>query len=149
MNASKTAAKKAPAKKSKVAVTEVKAADLAPKITRKRTPKVAPAKLAELEARIEGDQLPQDNKLTPEQMPDPVPAMTKEAKAPVARPDTWVLSSTAKPTKKVWDVADSMPGASRKDVIAACIAQGIAPGTSRTQYQAWFKAMRDSGKPVR
>lgn len=78
-----------------------------------------------------------------------VEAKPKAEKVSHARPDSWVLSVTAKPTKKVWNVADSMPGASRKEVIAACIAQGIAPGTSRTQYQAWFKAMRDSGTPAR
>lgn len=57
----------------------------------------------------------------------------------------WHLSTTEKPTKKVWAIADSMPGASRKDVIAACEAAGIGPGTSRTQYQAWFTAMKSSG----
>lgn len=57
----------------------------------------------------------------------------------------WRLSTTEKPTKKVWTIADSMPGASRKDVIAACEAAGIGPGTSRTQYQAWFSAMKASG----
>lgn len=160
MTASKTTTKRAP--KSKIAVTEVKAADLQPKatITRKRAPKPPKAKAGqavdlELDATdIHGDddQLPQDNKLSADQMPDPVPAMTKAPKADTeakARPDSWKLSTTEKPTKKVWNVADSMPGASRKDVIAACIELGIAPGTSRTQYQAWFKAMRDSGKAVR
>lgn len=76
-------------------------------------------------------------------------AATKEVKAPTARPADWKLSTTEKPTKKVWAIADQMPGASRKDVIAACIAAGIGAGTSRTQYQAWFKAMRDSGTPAR
>lgn len=57
----------------------------------------------------------------------------------------WRLSTCEKPTKKVWAIADSMPGASRKDVIAACEAAGIGAGTSRTQYQAWFTAMKNSG----
>lgn len=155
MTASKTAAK-TPAKrapKSKIAVTEVKAADLQP-ITRKRpakAPKISDAKLTELEARIEGDQLPQDNKAEPTSPITEGKFADKPhaEKAPTARPDSWKLSTTEKPTKKVWNVADSMPGASRKDVIAACVELGIAPGTSRTQYQAWFKAMRDSGKAVR
>lgn len=140
--------------RSKIAVTEVKAADLQP-ITRKRpakAPKISDAKLTELEARIEGDQLPQDNKAEPTSPITEGKYADKpitEAKAPTARPDSWKLSTTEKPTKKVWNVADSMPGASRKDVIAACVELGIAPGTSRTQYQAWFKAMRDSGKAVR
>ena len=96
------------------------------------------AKTAELEARIEG---PKD-----EVVPVAGGVIVRE---PAKRPESWVLSTAEKPTKKVWAIADSMPGASRKEVIAACVAQGIAPGTSRTQYQAWFKAMRDSGKPVR
>lgn len=54
------------------------------------------------------------------------------------------LSTTDKPTKKVWHVADSMPGAKRKDVIEECVRQGIAYGTARTQYQHWFKTMNDS-----
>lgn len=54
------------------------------------------------------------------------------------------ISTAEKPTKKVWAVADSMPGAKRKDVIEACVAQGIAYGTARTQYQHWFKCKADS-----
>lgn len=53
------------------------------------------------------------------------------------------LSSCLGPTKKVWHIADSMPKASRKDVMAECVAQGIAYGTARTQYQAWFKASQN------
>lgn len=49
-------------------------------------------------------------------------------------------STAIKPTKLVHEIASSMPEASRKDVIAACRARGIAYGTARTQYQAWFKA---------
>jgi len=54
------------------------------------------------------------------------------------------LSSCELPTKKVWHIADSMPGAKRKEVIEACVAAGIAYGTARTQYQHWFKTMNDS-----
>lgn len=57
----------------------------------------------------------------------------------------WKLSSTEKPTKKVWAIASEMPGKSRKEVIEACIAAGIGAGTARTQYQAWFSAMKASG----
>lgn len=53
------------------------------------------------------------------------------------------ISTTEKPTKKVWTIADSMPGAKRKDVIAECVRQGIAYGTARTQYQHWFKCVND------
>lgn len=57
------------------------------------------------------------------------------------------LSTCERPTKRVWDIADSMPKASRKEVMAECVRQGIAYGTSRTQYQAWFKASQ-SGSNV-
>lgn len=53
------------------------------------------------------------------------------------------LSTCERPTKKVWDIADAMPKASRKEVMAECVAQGIAYGTARTQYQAWFKASQE------
>lgn len=53
------------------------------------------------------------------------------------------ISICERPTKKVWDIADSMPKASRKDVMAECVRQGIAYGTARTQYQAWFKASQE------
>jgi hypothetical protein len=45
-----------------------------------------------------------------------------------------------RPTKRVWAIADSMKGAARKEVIAACVAEGINAGTARTQYQHWFSA---------
>lgn len=54
------------------------------------------------------------------------------------------LSSVIRPTKLVWDIADSMPKASRKEVMEACVAAGITYGTSRTQYQAWFKASQEA-----
>lgn len=52
-------------------------------------------------------------------------------------------STIEKPTRKVWEIADSMPGAKRKDIIAACVAQGIAFFTARTQYQKWMQASRE------
>lgn len=50
------------------------------------------------------------------------------------------LSSAMRPTRLVWVIADSMPKASRKEVMEECVRQGVAYGTARTQYQAWFKA---------
>jgi hypothetical protein len=58
-----------------------------------------------------------------------------EAPAPVAKERK--ASTVEKPTRKVWEIADSMPGAKRKDIIAACVEQGIAFFTARTQYQKW------------
>lgn len=54
------------------------------------------------------------------------------------------LSSIEKPVKRVWHIADSMPMASRKEVMAECVRQGVAYGTARTQYQAWFKASQEA-----
>lgn len=62
----------------------------------------------------------------------------------------WIRASVApKPTKLVWCIADSMPGASRKEVMEACVAQGVASGTARTQYQHWFKQKNDSANEPR
>lgn len=54
----------------------------------------------------------------------------------------WKLSSAQKPTKLVHIIASEMPNASRKEVIEACIAAGVAPGTARTQYQAFYSARK-------
>lgn len=49
--------------------------------------------------------------------------------------------STCKdPVAKVWEIAASMPGAQRKDVIVACVLAGVATSTAHTQYQAWKAA---------
>lgn len=53
------------------------------------------------------------------------------------------ISIATRPTKLVWDIADKMPGAKRKEVIEACVAAGIAYGTARTQYQHWFKCINE------
>lgn len=68
-------------------------------------------------------------------------ALQVNAELPASKPK---LSTCEKPTKKVWHIADSMPKASRKEVIEECVRQGIAYGTSRTQYQAWFKASQEA-----
>lgn len=52
-------------------------------------------------------------------------------------------SACEKPTKRVWDIASSMPGKKRGDVLAACEAQGIAYYTARTQYQLWRSAQSE------
>ncbi len=58
-----------------------------------------------------------------------------ETPAPVAKARN--ASTVESPVKRVWAIADSMPDAKRKDVIAACVAEGIAFFTARTQYQKW------------
>lgn len=59
----------------------------------------------------------------------------QEETAPVVK--TRNASTVESPVKRVWAIADSMPDAKRKDVIAACVAEGIAFFTARTQYQKW------------
>lgn len=60
-------------------------------------------------------------------------------------------STIAGPTKTVWHIADAMkknnPNVRRKDVVEACIANGIATHTALTQYQRWFTAHKADKKP--
>jgi len=52
-------------------------------------------------------------------------------------------STIQRPCKQVWHIADSMPGAKRKDVLAACVKAGIAFFTARTQYQQWRQCLKE------
>lgn len=52
-------------------------------------------------------------------------------------------STVERPCKRVWQVADDMPGAKRKDVLDACVKQGIAYYTARTQYQQWLTVQKE------
>ena len=70
--------------------------------------------------------------------PDPEPE--PEPEAPTKPVDK--KPRTVGATKRVHQIADAMRGASRKEVVAACVAEGIAMGTARTQYQIWFKNNR-------
>lgn len=56
-------------------------------------------------------------------------------------------SSAKKPVKLVWEIADKMWGEPRKDIIAACVAAGIAYNTARTQYQAFYSIKSKEAKP--
>ncbi len=70
--------------------------------------------------------------------------VTEEVAASEVASDTRIHKSAGveKPTKVVWEIADSMPGAKRKDVLAALEAKGVAFYTARTQYQKWLVAER-------
>lgn len=57
-------------------------------------------------------------------------------------------SVIVRPCKKVWHIADSMPGAKRKDVLAACVKAGIAYYTARTQYQQWAQVQKEMAARV-
>jgi hypothetical protein len=70
------------------------------------------------------------------------------AAAPRARPATPPAAtnrSTAEsPTRRVHAIADAMPGATRQEVVAACVAEGINRNTAGTQYFHWSKARQAS-----
>jgi hypothetical protein len=51
-------------------------------------------------------------------------------------------SEAVSPVKIVWATADAMPGATRQDVIAACVAKGVHASTASTQYYRWAKAKK-------
>jgi hypothetical protein len=53
------------------------------------------------------------------------------------------VSTIERPCKRVWDIAESMPGAKRKDILAACVAEGIAYYTARTQYQMLLSVRKE------
>ena len=55
-------------------------------------------------------------------------------------------SNIESPCLFVWNMADSMPGAARKDVVAACVEAGVALYTAKTQYQQWYTAKKSSPK---
>ena len=72
------------------------------------------------------------------------PKATKAPKKIVAHVNS---STIERPTKAVWHIADEMKAKNhnvrRKDVIAECVARGIASFTARTQYQQWFQVQKE------
>lgn len=74
------------------------------------------------------------------ELADELDVLGVEPKAPRKPAYVAETSTVEGPTKRVWTIADSMPGATRKQVIDACREAGIAFGTARTQYQKWFTA---------
>jgi len=55
-------------------------------------------------------------------------------------------STVERPCKLVWHIADEMVGARRKDVLAVCVARGVAFYTARTQYQLWLSIKNGTAK---
>jgi hypothetical protein len=49
-------------------------------------------------------------------------------------------SEVESPTKLVWEIADSMPGASRNEIVDACVKRGVNKSTAGTQFYRWQKA---------
>lgn len=70
----------------------------------------------------------------------------KDIKAPVLLTEQVDANVPAGPTKKhgavarVWEIAASMKDDMPKEVIAACVEQGINLATAKTQYGQWHKA---------
>lgn len=52
-------------------------------------------------------------------------------------------SDVESPVKIVWSTADSMPGASRNEIVEACVAKGVNKSTAQTQYYKWTKAQQN------
>lgn len=48
------------------------------------------------------------------------------------------FSTVERPCDLVHGIARKMADSSRKEVIAACVAAGVAYNTARTQYQRWY-----------
>src|SRR5574337_1137292 len=75
---------------------------------------------------------------TPPWVIDQVRAAIEKGKAKA----TAIATSRAEvegPVAVVRRIAGEMQGASRKDIIAACVAAGINANTAKTQYQRWAK----------
>lgn len=54
-------------------------------------------------------------------------------------------STASNPCKMVWEIAEKMQGAKRKDIIQACVDAGIAYNTARTQYQRYYSTVKKGG----
>lgn len=71
----------------------------------------------------------------------------QEKKVPAVKADVVHESTAERPCKLVWHIADEMvaanPAVRRKDVLAACVARGVAFYTARTQYQQWLGIQKE------
>lgn len=73
-------------------------------------------------------------------------AAVEEPKAKRVKTETKPIenrSTVESPCRLVWDLADKMVGAARKDVIAAAQEKGVAFYTARTQYQLWRQVQKE------
>ena len=69
--------------------------------------------------------------------------MSKKQKKTAPKAAKKITAPTkAGPVAKVWEIADRMKGAERKDVLAACAKAGINPATAATQFYRWKKAKK-------
>lgn len=126
----------------------------------KHTPKDKPGQAVDLEASHDDDEPtripfggeaePSDKELAEAQRQADAQANAAAVNVNPLRPR---LSTAEKPTKLVWAIADELtskdPDITRAQVIEECVRRGIAYGTSRTQYQHWFKTKQDAAKTPR
>lgn len=55
-------------------------------------------------------------------------------------------SEVASPVRIVWETCEAMSNASRKEIIAECIAKGVNPATAATQYSRWRREQAPKGE---
>lgn len=79
----------------------------------------------------------------------PTPEQSKSLEKMIGAPTVGEIvreSTVERPCKLVWHIADEMVGARRKDVLAVCVARGVAFYTARTQYQLWLSIKNGTAK---
>lgn len=76
--------------------------------------------------------------ITPELFEDPNAPQPKQRRSSTGGERE--RSDVESPTKLVWQLADEMTGATRAEVVAACVAKGVHKSTASTQYYRWAKA---------
>lgn len=72
------------------------------------------------------------------------PKSTKRTAKPAKR-EQIRQSTCSRPCERVWAIIESMPGASRKEILDRCERKGIAKYTATTQYQA-YRAANNRGE---
>lgn len=55
-------------------------------------------------------------------------------------------SACDSPVKRVFQIADSMQGKKRSEIIAACVEAGVNIHTAKTQYQIYFAVRQQMNK---
>lgn len=68
-----------------------------------------------------------------------------KAKAAAPKREQIRQSTCSRPCERVWAIIESMPGASRKEILDRCERKGIAKYTATTQYQA-YRAANNRGE---
>jgi hypothetical protein len=76
--------------------------------------------------------------ITPELWEDPNAPQPKPRRASTG--GERARSDVENPTKLVWQLADEMKGATRAEVVAACVERGVHKSTASTQYYRWKQA---------